>query len=106
MTNGSEEDFDSDLRFLWRVDPDLFDDERLPRTPSHGGYKKTKTKQLRRRERERDGGGRGGCLLPLQMMTLPAVSPEQPLIGETASICLFLLGNESGRLFHLSHLSI
>lgn len=38
MANGSEEDFDSNLHFLGRVDPDLFDDQRLARTPSDGSF--------------------------------------------------------------------
>lgn len=39
-----------------------------------------------REETERGGGG---SILPLQMMTFPAVLPEQPLNGETTSICSF-----------------
>lgn len=42
---GSEEDFDSNLHFLRRVDTDLFDDQRLPGTPSDRRCEKQTNKQ-------------------------------------------------------------
>lgn len=38
VTDRGEEDLDSDLQFLWRVDLNLFHHKRLPRTPNNSSF--------------------------------------------------------------------